>query len=89
MTGQDWRDGYRLALGGTCFLGLKRFLSDNPQVRNITVCLDNDAAGQRHGRKLYDEFTAKGYAVDFEYSNAKDWNVELLNGCEGEDEHDY
>jgi len=89
MTGQDWRDGCRLALGGTCFLGLERFLADNPQVRNITVCLDNDAAGQRCGQKLCDDFTEKGYEVDFEYPTAKDWNEELLNEREVEDEHDY
>lgn len=89
ITGQDWRDGCRLALGGTCFLGLERFLADNSQVRNITVCLDNDATGRRRGQKLHDEFTAKGYKVNFEYSNAKDWNEELLNEREGENENDY
>ena len=89
MTGQDWRDGNRLALGGTCFLGLERFLSDNPQVRNITVCLDNDATGKQRGQKLHDEFTEKGYDVDFEYPEAKDWNEELLSERESEEELDY
>ncbi len=77
--GLDWQADNRISLGGTSFLGLHRFLEDNPQVKFITVCLDNDSTGLRRGQKLFDEFTAEGFTVDFEYPIRKDFNEDLLH----------
>jgi len=77
--GLDWRQDSHVALGGTSFLGLNRFLEENPNVRHITVCLDNDETGRRRGDKLAREFSEKGFMVDFAYPIAKDYNQDLLN----------
>jgi hypothetical protein len=78
MNGEDWRDSYRLSLGGTSFLGLDRFLTDNPQVSNIVVCLDNDATGNRRSEKLSDEYTGRCYTVERQTPVYKDFNEDLL-----------
>jgi hypothetical protein len=77
--GEDWRDGWRISLGGTSFLGLDRFLRERPEIREIVSCLDNDATGERRSRKLTAEYGAKGYVVERSAPNAKDFNENLLN----------
>ncbi len=89
--GLDWHKDFRIALGGTSFLGLNRFLEENPSINHITVCLDNDQTGLRRGMKLKQEFEAKGYLVDLEFPISKDFNQDLLNEImeEQEDEAEY
>jgi hypothetical protein len=89
MTGCDWRDGWRISLGGTSFLGLDRFLSEHPEVRGTVSCLDSDATGERRSAKLAEEYGAKGYAVEREAPQAKDFNEDLLQfHYEQEDEQE-
>ena len=90
MFGVDWRAEHRISLGGTSFLGLERFLSENPQVTKITVALDNDATGNKRSDKLIDEFRQKGYEVTHKSPIEKDWNEDLLSYLqeEQEDEHE-
>ncbi len=94
MNGLDWKKDDRIALGGTSFLGLERFLKENPKVNHITVCLDNDPTGQRRGLKIEQEYKEKGYHVDFEYPKSKDFNQDLIEerqkeNEEQEDEFEY
>jgi hypothetical protein len=90
LNGGDWRDGWRISLGGTSFLGLDRFLGERPETREIVSCLDNDTTGERRSAKLIDEYTAKGYAVLREAPTEKDYNEDLLKYKEElEDEWDY
>ena len=49
--GWDW-DGYRLSLGGTSSVALVAFLERNPQIRRVTLHLDNDLAGFTAARKI-------------------------------------
>jgi hypothetical protein len=78
MCDQDWRDGHRLSLGGTSFLGLDRFLEENPQIQEIVSCLDSDATGSRRSKNLMDEYTGKGFTVIHESPEYKDFNEDLL-----------
>ena len=87
MNGADWRGGWRISLGGTSFLGLGRFLSERPEVREVVSCLDSDATGERRSAKLAEEYAAKGYTVRREAPEAKDFNEDLLN-CQQEQEDD-
>jgi hypothetical protein len=79
INGEDWRGGWRISLGGTSFLGLDRFLSEHPEVREIVACLDSDATGERRSAKLAEEYAAKGYSVERDAPAAKDFNEDLLN----------
>lgn len=40
-----WRVHTRLSLGGTSDVALMQYLSEHSKCRDITLCLDNDAAG--------------------------------------------
>jgi hypothetical protein len=79
INGEDWRDGHRLSLGGTSFLGLDRFLADNPQVSNVFACLDNDTTGNRRSEKLFDEYTSRCFTVERQSPIYKDFNEDLLD----------
>jgi len=79
MRGGDWRGDYRISLGGTSFIGLKRFLQDHPDVTGIVACLDNDDTGNRRSRKLMEEYAAKGYKTYRQAPENKDFNDDLLN----------
>jgi hypothetical protein len=90
LNGGDWRDAWRISLGGTSFLGLDRFLSEHPRIRAVVACLDNDETGNRRSEKLMSEYSAKGYYTEREASDAKDFNEDLLNDRqEMEDDLDY
>ncbi|MDR2089132.1 MAG: DUF3991 and toprim domain-containing protein [Clostridiales Family XIII bacterium] len=86
--GGDWRNGHRISLGGTSFLGLERFLSEHPEVEEIVSCLDNDATGERRSRKLAEEYRAKGYGVEREAPTLKDFNEDLPAYRQEETEED-
>jgi len=45
-------DGYRLSLGGTSDVALIAYLERNPHIENISLCLDNDAAGLEAVEKI-------------------------------------
>jgi hypothetical protein len=45
-------DGYRLSLGGTAPAALTRLLEHHPEIENITVCTDNDTAGNSAAKKI-------------------------------------
>jgi hypothetical protein len=79
LAGKDWRDGHRLSLGGTSFLGLDRFLADNPLITTIVACLDSDATGSRRSKKLMDEYAGKGFTVIHKPPENKDYNEDLLD----------
>ena len=76
--GSDWQSVHRIALGGTSFLGLDRFLRENPQVTAIIACLDNDQTGDKRSTRMMDDYAAKGYAVCREAPAGKDFNEDLL-----------
>ena len=74
---------HRISLHGTSTGALATFLSENPNVKTIIPCLDNDEAGRRAAVKMKKEFGDKGYdVVDHKKPHAgKDYNEMLLN-CE-------
>lgn len=50
---QGWKwDGYRLSLGGTSHVALVSFLERHPEIRRITLYMDNDLAGITNARKI-------------------------------------
>jgi len=43
--GQTGWDGYRLSLGGVSSVALTSFLLRNPEITDVSICLDADKAG--------------------------------------------
>ena len=84
--GFNWRDEQRISLGGTSFVGLERFLSENPHITKIAAALDNDATGDKRSAKLIEEYSARGYQAVRLKPSAKDWNEDNLADLQEEDE---
>lgn len=83
------RTSNKLVLGMVADNPLEQFLKDYGHIKNISLCLDNDAAGQKaiygdrnaDGRKqgLKEKYEARGYHVSVELPEAgKDFNESLL-----------
>lgn len=51
MKGWKW-NGYRLSLGGTSHVALTAFLERHPEIRRVTLHMDNDLAGITNARKI-------------------------------------
>lgn len=51
LEGWKW-DGYRLSLGGTSHVALTAFLERHPEIRRVTLYMDNDLAGLVNARKI-------------------------------------
>lgn len=78
LKGLDWKSQYRLSLGGLVEMGLDMFLEENPRVKNIILCLDNDEAGHEAERKLLSKYNRKNYNTSLYYIKEKDINDELI-----------
>lgn len=80
ISGGDWRDRDRVALGGVASLALIHYLQEHPQVRQIQLCLDSDGPGMAAAEKIKAELVKAGYT---EVSCCpppaeKDWNDYLV-----------
>lgn len=74
----DWQKDYRLSLGGVEDLSLMQLLNDRPHIKHVTLCLDNDPAGNQASLKISDKLEQMGYKVDREPPCNKDYNEDLL-----------
>ena len=45
-------NGYRLSLGGTSHVALFAFLERHPEIKRVTLYMDNDLAGLKNARKI-------------------------------------
>jgi len=78
LAGKDWQHIHRISLGGLAPLAMDQYLKDHPEIRHITLCLDNDEPG-RSAVKLFTEILASsGYHVqDAPTPTGKDYNEYL------------
>ena len=64
-----------------CCLGdgaLETYLKENPHIRQIDLCLDNDKWGREAAERFKEKYTERGYDVrDFTPPKGKDWNEYL------------
>ena len=59
---------------------LESYLKENPHIREITLCLDNDKWGKKAVSDIGAKYKEKGYDVKVKYpKTGKDWN-EYLQG---------
>ena len=78
---RDWRGANVLSLGGIYKMGripaaLEQYLKDNPQVRRIVLCLDNDEPGRAAAASLREAL--RDYdVIDNAPKRGKDWNESL------------
>ena len=61
-TGNE-KDVHRIALNGTLFSGLKRFLSENKDVNSLVACFSNSISGENLTANFVREFENTGYKL--------------------------
>ncbi|MDR1206066.1 MAG: DUF3991 and toprim domain-containing protein [Peptococcaceae bacterium] len=74
-------EGSRLSLGGISDVALMAFLERNPCICEISLCLDNDGAGQTAARKIYAALTESHPNIAVSINppeTGKDYNDQLL-----------
>ncbi|MEG0614117.1 MAG: DUF3991 and TOPRIM domain-containing protein [Oscillospiraceae bacterium] len=75
-----WKFHTRIALAGKSDLALEEFLKSHTEIKEIYVCLDNDAAGQRATQEIISKYEKLGYSmVNLPPKIGKDYNDNLLN----------
>ncbi|MCL1831463.1 MAG: DUF3991 and toprim domain-containing protein, partial [Oscillospiraceae bacterium] len=67
----------RLSLGGVTDVALVQYLQDNPQIKELVFCLNNDDAGRSATSELMKKFSAQGYTVKDRPPKLGDFNEDL------------
>lgn len=80
---EGWRDHTYVALCGVSAAPIHHLLETRPQLEIITLCLDNDEAGQSAARRIAGELLREwNVTLAAEFPTLKDWNDELLTHCQ-------
>lgn len=59
---------------------LFRCLKDNPNIKNVFLCFDNDEAGQTANKRIADKLNKLNIQNEILIPIHKDWNEDILNG---------
>ena len=73
---KDWKSRSYLSLGGVSGKALERFLSERPDVKQVFLCLDSDAAGCDACKRLAESLPDKLTVIRL-LPARKDWNEVL------------
>jgi hypothetical protein len=75
---KDWQTHSYLTLCGVAGQAVFQTLNSNPQLRQISLCLDNDEPGLAASGRISEKLKQAGYSdVSRLLSQAKDWNADL------------
>ena len=76
---EGWQKHTYVALCGVSAAPIHHLLETQPQLEEITLCLDNDKAGHNAARRIAGELLREwNVTVSAEFPTLKDWNDELL-----------
>lgn len=79
---KDWQSFSYLSLGGVSSKALEHFLSENPNIKTIYLCLDADDAGSEACRRIARDLISKDLEIFRMEPALKDWNEVLLHNKE-------
>ena len=63
-----------------------QMLADNPYIKQVYICYDNDGPGQKAANELKARLQKSGYYTEILVPTLKDWNEDLLNSAQEEGE---
>ena len=87
MNKDGWRNHSYAACCGVADRVMFQMLSDNPNIKSISLCLDNDEAGHKANKRISDKLFTQGIQTEILVPINKDWNEDLLSQNESEDEN--
>ncbi len=77
---EGWQSHTYVALCGVSAAPIHHLLKIQPQLEEVTLCLDNDEAGHKAARRIAGELLREwNVTVSAEFPTLKDWNDELLS----------
>lgn len=78
---ENWQNHSYVALCGVSDHALLWMLKQNPDLQQVTLCLDNDKAGLAASQRISESLQAKRYSkIEIILPSQKDWNKELTDG---------
>ena len=86
MNKDGWREHSYAACCGVADRVLFQMLSDNPNIKTVCLCLDNDEAGHKANKRISEKLFTQGIQTEILVPIHKDWNEDLLYPEESEDE---
>lgn len=78
MNPNGWQQNTYAASCSVADRVLFQCLKDNPNIREVYLCLDNDEAGQNAAQRISDKLFVMGYKADILTPIYKDWNEDLI-----------
>lgn len=85
MNPHNWQQNTYAASCSVADRVLFQCLKDNPNIREVYLCLDNDEAGQKAAKRISDKLFVMGYKSEILTPTYKDWNEDLtISQKEGE-----
>ena len=84
---EGWQEHTYVALCGVSAAPIYHLLETQPQLEEVTLCLDSDEAGHNAARRIAGELLREwNVTVSAEFPSQKDWNDELLANHQEESE---
>ena len=78
MQKEGWRQHSYAASCSVSDRVLFQTLKDNPNIRQVVLCLDSDEPGQTAAKRIADKLFVQGTASEILVPVHKDWNEDLL-----------
>ena len=80
MHKENWKEHSYAASCSVSDRVLFQCLKDNPNIKNVFLCFDNDEAGQTANKRIADKLNSMNIKSEILIPTHKDWNEDILNG---------
>lgn len=80
MHKENWKNHSFAASCSVSDRVLFQCLKDNPNIKNVFLCFDNDEAGQTANKRIADKLNSMNIKSEIFIPIHKDWNEDILNG---------
>ena len=80
MHKENWQEHSYAASCSVSDRVLFQCLKDNPNIKNVFLCFDNDEAGQTANKHIADKLNSMNIKSEILIPIHKDWNEDILNG---------
>ena len=78
MHKKNWKEHSYAASCSVSDRVLFQCLNDNPNIKNVFLCFDNDEAGQTANKRIADKLNKQNIQNEILIPNYKDWNEHIL-----------
>lgn len=80
MHKKNWKEHSYAASCSVSDRVLFQCLKDNPNIKNVCLCFDNDEVGQKANKRIAEKLNSMNIQNEILIPTHKDWNEDILNG---------